>query len=205
MRIGVIGSGNIGGTVATLLARAGHEVQIANSRGPESLRGLAAERLRPATIEAAAEDGEVVIVATPLAAYAALPAQALAGTVVVDAGNYYPSRDGQIAVLDDDSTTSTEWLAAKLPGARVVKAFNTVFWEVLRDKGDPQAGDDRLVVLVAGDDEGAKETVGGLIEDIGFASLDQGGLAVGGRRQQPGSELYGKVLTLGEARAGSAS
>jgi len=131
MRIGVIGSGNIGGTVATLLARAGHEVQIANSRGPESLRGLAAERLRPATIEAAAEDGEVVIVATPLAAYAALPAQALAGTVVIDAGNYYPSRDGQIAVLDDDSTTSTEWLAAKLPGARVVKAFNTVFWEVL--------------------------------------------------------------------------
>ena len=205
MRIGVIGSGNIGGTVATLLARAGHEVQIANSRGPESLRGLAAERLTPATIEAAAEHGEVVVVATPLAAYAALPAQALADTVVVDAGNYYPSRDGQIAVLDDDSTTSTEWLAAKLPGARVVKAFNTVFWEVLRDKGDPQAGDDRLVVLVAGDDEGAKETVGGLIEDIGFAPLDQGGLADGGRRQQPGSELYGKVLTLGEARAGSAS
>src|SRR5215212_9007878 len=205
MRIGVIGSGNIGGTVATLLARAGHEVQIANSRGPESLRGLAAERLRPATIEAAAEDGEVVIVATPLAAYAALPAQALAGTVVIDAGNYYPSRDGQIAVLDDDSTTSTEWLAAKLPGARVVKAFNTVFWEVLRDKGDPQAGDDRVVVLVAGDDEGAKETVGSLIEDIGFAPLDQGGLTDGGRRQQPGSELYGKVLTLREARAGSAS
>src|SRR5215212_9770995 len=80
MRIGVIGSGNIGGTVATLLARAGHEVQIANSRGPESLRGLAAERLTPATIEAAAEHGEVVVVATPLAAYAALPAQALASS-----------------------------------------------------------------------------------------------------------------------------
>src|SRR5215211_3909264 len=168
MRIGVIGSGNIGGTVATHLARAGHEVQIANSRGPQSLRDLAADQLTPATIEAAAEHGEVVVVATPLTAYAALPAQALAGTVVVDAGNYYPSRDGRIAALDDDGTTSTEWLAARLPGARVVKAFNTVFWEILRDKGDPQAGDDRLVVLVAGDDEGAKETVGGLIEDIGF-------------------------------------
>lgn len=205
MRVGVIGSGKIGSTVATLLARAGHDVQIANSRGPDSLRDVAAERLAPATVEAAAEHGEVVVVATPLTAYAALPARALAGTVVVDAGNYYPSRDGQIAALDDDSTTSTEWLAAQLPGARVVKAFNTVFWEVLRDKGDPQAGDDRLVVLVAGDDEGAKQTVEGLIEDIGFAPLDQGGLADGGRRQQPGSELYGKVLTLREARAGSAT
>jgi 8-hydroxy-5-deazaflavin:NADPH oxidoreductase len=205
VRIGVIGSGRIGRTVATLLARAGHDVQIANSRGPDSLRDLAADRLTPATIEAAAEHGEVVVVATPLTAYAALPAPALAGTVVVDAGNYYPSRDGQIAVLDDDSTTSTEWLAAGLPRARVIKAFNTVFWEVLRDKGDPQAGDDRLVVLVAGDDEGAKRTVEGLIEDIGFAPLDQGGLADGGRRQQPGSELYGKVLTLREARAAIAS
>jgi predicted dinucleotide-binding enzyme len=205
VRVGVIGSGRIGGTVATLLARAGHDVQIANSRGPDSLRDVAAERLTPATIEAAAEHGEVVVVATPLTAYAALPAPAFAGTVVVDAGNYYPSRDGQIAALDDDSTTSTEWLAARLPGARVVKAFNTVFWEVLREKGDPQAGDDRLVVLVAGDDEGAKRTVEGLIEDIGFAPLDQGGLADGGRRQQPGSELYGKVLTLREARAATPS
>jgi predicted dinucleotide-binding enzyme len=205
MRVGVIGSGKIGSTVATLLARAGHDVKIANSRGPESLRGVAAERLTPATVEAAAEHGEVVVVATPVAAYTALPAQALDGTVVVDAGNYYPSRDGQIAALDDDSTTSTEWLAAKLPGARLVKAFNTVFWEVLRDKGDPQAGDDRLVVLVAGDDEDAKQTVEDLIEDVGFAPLDQGGLADGGRRQQPGSELYGKVLTLREARADSAS
>ena len=201
MRVGVIGSGRIGGTVASLLARAGHDVRIANSRGPASLRDLAAERLTPTTIEAAAAHGEVVLVATPLTAYDALPRDALAGTVVVDAGNYYPSRDGQIPPLDDDTTTSTEWLAAKLPGARVVKAFNTVYWEVLRDKGDPDAGDDRLVVLVAGDDADAKQQVERLIEDVGFAPLDQGGLADGGRLQQPGAERYGKVFTLREARA----
>lgn len=201
MRVGVIGSGRIGATLAGLFAAAGHDVQIANSRGPESLRERAGERLTPATLEAAAEHGEAVLVATPLTAYAALPAQALAGTVVIDAGNYYPGRDGQIAALDDDRTTSTEWLAAKLPGADVVKAFNTVYWELLRDRGDPQAGDDRLVVLVAGDDADAKRTVEGLIEDIGFAPVDRGGLAGGGRLQQPGAELYGKALTLRELRA----
>ena len=115
-----------------------------------------------------------MLVATPLTAYDALPRDALAGTVVVDAGNYYPSRDGQIPALDDDTTTSTEWLAAKLPGARVVKAFNTVYWEVLRDKGDPDAGDDRLVVLVAGDDADAKQQVERLIEDVGFAPARPG-------------------------------
>ena len=125
--------------------------------------------------------------------------------MVVDAGNYYPSRDGQIAALDDDRTTSTEWLAAKLPGARVVKAFNTVHWEILRDKGDADAGDERLVVLVAGDDADAKQRVERLIEDIGFAPVDQGGLADGGRLQQPGAERYGKVLTLREALADTPS
>ncbi len=206
MRVGVIGSGKIGGTVAALLAAAGHDVEIANSRGPASLRELAGERLRPATVEEAATYGEVVVVATPLAAYDALPRDAFAGTVVVDAGNYYPARDGQIAALDDDSTTSTEWLAAKLPGARVVKAFNTVFWEVLRDKGDPEAGDDRLVVLVAGDDADAKRTRRGPDRATsGSRRVDQGGLADGGRLQQPGAERYGKVLTLPEARADSPS
>lgn len=205
MRVGVIGSGRIGGTVAALLAAAGHDVRIANSRGPASLRDLAAEHLRPATVEEAAAHGEVVVVATPLTAYDTLPRDALAGTVVVDAGNYYPSRDGQIAALDDDRTTSTEWLAAKLPGARVVKAFNTVHWEILRDKGDADAGDERLVVLVAGDDADAKQRVERLIEDIGFAPVDQGGLADGGRLQQPGAERYGKVLTLREALADTPS
>ena len=205
MRVGVIGSGRIGGTVAALLAAAGHDVRIANSRGPASLRDLGAERLRPATVEEAAAHGEVVVVATPLTAYDALPRDALAGTVVVDAGNYYPSRDGHVAALDDDRTTSTEWLAAKLPGARVVKAFNTVHWEILRDKGDADAGDERLVVLVAGDDADAKQRVERLIEDIGFAPVDQGGLADGGRLQQPGAERYGKVLTLREALADTPS
>ena len=161
--------------MAALLAAAGHDVRIANSRGPASLRDLAAERLTPATVEAAAAHGEVVLVATPLTAYDALPRDALAGTVVVDAGNYYPSRDGQIAALDDDTHHAPpNGSPPSSRGARVVKAFNTVYWEILRDKGDPDAGDDRLVVLVAGDDADAKQQVERLIEDIGFAPARPG-------------------------------
>ena len=205
MRVGVIGSGRIGGTVAALLAAAGHDVRIANSRGPASLRDLAAERLRPATVEEAAAHGEVVLVATPLTAYDALPRTPSPAPWSSTPATTTRAATGRSRALDDDSTTSTEWLAAKLPGARVVKAFNTVYWEILRDKGDADAGDERLVVLVAGDDAEAKQRVERLIEDIGFAPVDQGGLADGGRLQQPGAERYGKVLTLREALADTPS
>ena len=201
MNAGVIGAGRIGATAAQRFAAAGHDVAIANSRGPASLTGLAQERLRPATIEQAAAHGGVVLVATPLAAYDRLPAHLLQDKVVIDAGNYYAARDGHIGALDRDEKTSSEWLAARVPGARVVKAFNTLFWEVLRDRGDRDAGDDRLVILLAGDDQDAKAQVAGLVEDIGFAPVDQGDLATGGRLQQPGAERYGKPLTLREVRA----
>ena len=117
MRVGVIGSGHIGATVAALAAAAGHDVAIANSRGPETLAGLAGELgLRAETVAGAAAHGELVVVATPLAAYADLPRADLTGKVVLDAGNYYPDRDGHIAALDDDTSTSTELLAAAAPG-----------------------------------------------------------------------------------------
>jgi len=118
MRIGIIGAGHIGGTLAGLFTKAGHEVAVANSRGPETLADLV-QQLGPgahATTPAdAATWGEVVVVSVPLHSYRDVPGEGLDGKVVIDTNNYYPQRDGQIRELDDDSTTSSELLAAHLP------------------------------------------------------------------------------------------
>ena len=129
MRIGIIGGGKIGATAARLFLAAGHELAIANSRGPESLAELVNELgggARAATVEDAASFGEAVLVAIPFGRYAELPPAPLAGKTVIDAMNYYSQRDGHFAELDDDSTTSSELLAAHLPTAKVVKAFNSM-------------------------------------------------------------------------------
>jgi predicted dinucleotide-binding enzyme len=203
MQIGIIGSGRIGVTVARLLTRTDHEIAIANSRGPESMEGLIAEMggvPTAMTVPDAAEFGEMILVAIPLRAYRSLPPEPFAGKIVIDANNYYPSRDGQIPELDDDSTTSTELLVAHLPGARVVKAFNTMYYETLGAEGKPDAPlGDRLALYIAGDDEGAKSSVSALIEELGFAAVDTGSLAAGGRLQQPGSEIYNEPMTGTEA------
>jgi predicted dinucleotide-binding enzyme len=204
MRIGIIGSGKVGGTAAALLAAAGHEVALSNRRGPDSLREEV-ERLGPgaraATPAEAAAFGEVVIVAIPFGAYRDLPADALAGRIVVDAGNYYPGRDGHIEALDAGTTTSSELVAGHLPGARVVKAFNTIHYARLRDEGRPRGAPDRLAIPLAGDDPEAKALVARLIDEMGFEPVDTGSLAEGGRRQQPGSPIYGRPLGADEMRA----
>ena len=206
MRIGVIGSGRIGTAVARQFVRAGHEVAIANSRGPESLGGLVAElgsAARAASVEEAAQFGELVVVAIPLGRIDELPPQPFAGKIVIDANNYYPERDGEIAELDRGETTSSELLARHLGRARVVKAFNTMNFRPLGSDGRPSAPRaERLALFVAGDDADAKRRVMELIEEIGFAALDTGSLADGGRRQQPGSPIYTtQELTGAEARA----
>jgi predicted dinucleotide-binding enzyme len=205
MKIGIIGSGNIGGTLLRLFSRSGDEVAVSNSRGPETLVDLVQEAgggARAATVEDAAEFGEVVVVAVPLHVYRELPADRLAGRIVVDANNYYAERDGSIAELDDDSTTSTELLAAQLPDSRIVKAFNTMNYRALGSEGRPDAPrDERLAIFLAGDDEEAKRTVAALIDELGFAAVDTGGLADGGRRQQPGAPVYGATMTAPEAEA----
>jgi 8-hydroxy-5-deazaflavin:NADPH oxidoreductase len=201
MRIGIIGSGKIGATAAQLFVDAGHEVAIANSRGPETLTRLADEfgpGAHAATAAQAASFGELVLVAIPFGSYREVPAPP-PGTIVIDANNYYPSRDGRFPELDDDSTTASELLAAHLPEARVVKPFNTMNWRVLRDRGNPDAGERRLVLFVAGDDSDAKAKVSALIEEIGFAAVDTGGLADGGRRQQPGSPVYTELIAERDA------
>jgi 8-hydroxy-5-deazaflavin:NADPH oxidoreductase len=203
MRIGIIGAGNVGATLADLFARAGHEVAIANSRGPETLEGLVKElgdQVRAVTAEEAAEFGDVVVVAVPFGRYRDLPADALRGTIVIDAGNYYPQRDGHIAELDDDRTTSSELVQQQLPGARVVKAFNAMQAGHLRDFGREGGAAQRYGIPVSGDDADAKRQVFELIEQLGFEPVDAGGLAEGGRKHQPGTEVYTADLSAGDLR-----
>jgi predicted dinucleotide-binding enzyme len=203
MKIGIIGSGNIGANAAVLFVRAGHEVLLSNSRGGEGLEALVAElgeKARAGSIEEAARFGEVVLVAIPFGRFKELPAEAFKEKVVIDAGNYYPQRDGNFPELDKDETTSSELLASHLKGARLVKGFNTIWFEHLRTQGDaslPLA--ERRAIFIASDDSGAKEIVARLIEELGFATVDTGFLHEGGRRQQPGTSVYNKELTIREA------
>jgi len=200
VKIGVIGSGNIGATAARLFAAAGHEVAISNSRGPETLEGLVEEigpGVRAATVEEAAEFGEVVMEAIPFGRYTSLPAGRLAGKVFITASNYYPARDGE---LDLGGRASSELVAGHLPGARVIKAFNTIHFARLRDNGRPEAPvGEREVIFLSGDDGEAKGTVSGLIEEIGFAPVDVGTLAES-RRQEPGSPVYNVATNPAQAR-----
>lgn len=203
MQIGIIGSGHIGGTLAGLFVAAGHEVMVANSRGPETLHSLVEElgdQARAGTAREAAAFGDVVVVSVPFGRYRDVPAEPLAGKIVIDTNNYYPGRDGRYEELDEDRTTSTELLAEHAPGSRVVKAFNTIYWEHLRDQGGPAYGE-RRAIPIAGDDEGAKQVVAGLIGELGFEVVDTGSLGEGGRSQQPGSPIYGVPLTGNQLRS----
>ena len=159
MRIGIVGSGHIGGTLAKLFARVGYEVAISNSRGPASLVSIVAEigpQARAATVDEAIAFGDVVVLAIPYGEYQALPLARLKGKIVIDAMNYYSQRDG---VIDFGDLTSTELIARHIPDGRVLKAFNTMYYETLATKGNPSAPlDDRLVIFVSGDSPDARST-----------------------------------------------
>ena len=191
MNIGIVGSGNIGGTAARLFVRAGHEVALSNSRGGEGLEELVKElgdKAHATTIENAAKFGDVVLVAIPFRNFSELPADAFKGKVVIDTGNYYPERDGKFPPLDQDKTTSSELMSSHLKEARLVKGFNTIYFKHLASLGDTSLPlEDRRAIFIAGDDSQAKEIVARLIEEIGFAAVDTGFLHEGGRSQQPGT------------------
>jgi len=194
MDIGIIGAGNIGGTLARHLVSLGHRVSIANSRGPASLESLAAEIGATAVTAAeAARARDMVIIAVPEKAVPALPRDVLSASsaVVVDTGNYYPARDGRIDEIEDGLAESV-WVAQVL-GVPVVKAFNNIFAQHLATRGVPAGTPGRICLPVAGDDLRAKEAVLGLIDAIGFDGLDAGTLAESWR-QQPGSPAYAKDL-----------
>jgi predicted dinucleotide-binding enzyme len=201
MNIGLIGAGNIGATAARLFLKAGHAVAISNSRGPDSLRVLVDDLgsdSQAMTVEEVADFGDVVMEAIPYGYVDTLPADALADKVLISASNYFPQRDGEI---DFEGRTQTERVAALFPNTRVVKAFNTIYWEHLRDQGDASRPlDDRRVIPLAGDDTDAKSLVAGLIEESGFAPLDLGPLRAG-RHMEPGEPVYNKSLTRAEAQA----
>ncbi|HEY0051000.1 MAG TPA: NAD(P)-binding domain-containing protein [Pyrinomonadaceae bacterium] len=206
MKIGIIGAGHIGANAARLFVEAGHEIAIANSRGAETLQDLVAElgeRAQAVNAEEAAKFGEIVFLSIPFGKYKDLPADAFDGKIVIDSNNYYPDRDGSFAELDKNETTSSELLAEHLgSGARVVKGFNTIWFEHLKTQGDKSLPpEERRAIFIAGDDAAAKETVAKLIADIGFAAVDTGDLADGGLAQQPGTALYNRNLTAGEAQA----
>jgi 8-hydroxy-5-deazaflavin:NADPH oxidoreductase len=201
MDIGIIGSGHIGSTLVRHLTALGHQVTVANSRGPASLAALAAETgATAATVEQAARAADVVIVTVPEKAVPQLPREILAATsaVVVDTGNYYPSRDGRIADIDDGLAES-EWVARVL-GVPVVKAFNNIVAPSLATRGAPAGTPGRVALSVAGDDPRAKAVVLGLIDALGFDGVDAGSL-VGSWRQQPGSPAYCRDLDADGLRA----
>jgi len=205
MKIGIIGAGNIGANAAKSFIEAGYEIAIANSRGAETLKDLVAElgeNAQAVSIEEAAKFGEIVFISIPFGKYKTLPADAFAGKIVVDSNNYYPDRDGNFAELDDNKTTSSELLAEHLRGARIVKGFNTIWFEHLKTQGDTnKPTEERRAIFIAGDDAEAKKTVTKLIEEIGFAAVDTGSLRDGGLTQEPGTAVYNRELTASDAQA----
>jgi predicted dinucleotide-binding enzyme len=190
MEIGIIGSGNIGSTLAGYLIKLGHQVTIANSRGPESLTEVAANTgAKPVTAEEAAGAKDLVIIAIPAKAISKLPVDILSASkaIVLDAGNYYPSRDGQILEIEEGLTDS-EWVA-KVITHPVIKAFNNIVAGSLASKAKPAGGIDRIALSVAGDEKDQKQVIMGLIEKIGFDAIDGGTLSESWR-QQPGEPAY---------------
>ena len=201
MRIAILGSGRIGAVAARLFVAAGHEVAIANSRGPESLQALVqalGPRAHAMTITDAARFGEVVLLAVPWHLEAALPpAEVLRNKVVMDAMNPYNPAGGY---FDLAGSTSSEIVLRRMPGARLVKAFNTIYYEHLANRGRKDLPlEDRHAIYIAGDDQEAKEIVARLISDIGFAPVDTGDLREGGRMQEPDSPIYNETYTAREA------
>jgi predicted dinucleotide-binding enzyme len=197
MRIGIIGAGQIGGTLARRLTALGHEVSIANSRGPESLAGLASEvGAKPVTVQQAARAGEVVIVTIPMKNIPRLPGGLFDDVsdtvVVVDTGNYYPQqRDGRIDAIED-GTTESRWVSDQL-GHPVVKAFNNIYARHLLERGNPRGAPGRIALPVAADDQRAKEIVIRLLDELGFDGVDAGSLDESWR-QQPGTPVYATDL-----------
>lgn len=185
--IGFIGSGHIGGQLARVAIAQGYDVVLSNSRGPETLTALVEElgpRARAATAQEAAEAADLAVVSTPLAAIPTVPVEPLAGKVVIDTNNYYPQRDGQIAALDDESTTVSELLQDHLPTSKVVKAFNHIMWSHILEHAKPQGSSGRRALAIAGDDADAKATVAEFIDRAGFDVVDLGPLSEGWRTQR---------------------
>jgi hypothetical protein len=197
MKIGIIGAGHIGGTLTRRLAALGHEVFVANSRGPGTLAQLAKETgAKAVTVEEAAHSGEVVVVTIPEGRIPELPKDLFAGVpdnvVVIDTGNYYPrERDGRIAEIEAGLPES-RWVERQL-GRPVIKAFNNIYAKHLLELGRTAGVSNRIALPVAGDEPKAKAVVMRLVEELGFDAVDAGSLDESWR-QQPGAPVYARDL-----------
>jgi 8-hydroxy-5-deazaflavin:NADPH oxidoreductase len=196
VKIGIIGAGNIGGNLTRRFTAAGHEVSVANSRGPATLTELAAETgAQAVTVEEAPVGADVVVITIPEKSVASLPPGLLdtapEDAVVIDTGNYYPQRDGRIDAIEN-GTPESVWVSEQL-GRPVVKAFNGIYAQHLLDRDQPAGTPGRVALPVAGDDEAAKRKVIALLDEIGFDGVDAGTLAESWR-QQPGTPVYGTDL-----------
>ena len=194
--IATIGAGHIGTAVARDAVAAGYDVVLSNSRGPETLGDLVAElgpKASADTAQGAAERGDLVVVTIPLKAIDQVPVEPLAGKVVVDTNNYYPSRDGAFERLDDGSATSSQLLQELLPTSKVVKAFNHIQSDQLASEGSAAGTPDRRALAIFGDDAEAREQVAAWIDELGFDVVDGGPLAESWRIQ-PDTPGYGPQL-----------
>ena len=193
MKIGIIGSGQIGGTLTRRLTALGHQVCVANSRGPQSLKELAAETGATAVaVREAVQSVDLVVVTIPEKNISALPKglfeKADKKVVVVDTGNYYPrQRDGRIEAIEAGLPES-RWVEQQL-GRPVIKAFNNIYARHLLERGKPPGTPGRIALPVAGDDRNAKGIVMRLVDELGFDAVDAGGLD-DSWRQQPGTPVY---------------
>lgn len=182
MKIGVIGAGFIGRTVASLAVKQDHQVMLSNSRGPETLAStVMAIGCKAGTVEEATKFGDIILVAIPLKNYQSVPSNPLSGKIVVDSNNYYPERDGHIPDLDSKKTTTSELLSEHLPDSKVVKAFNAILAGDLDQDGRPSGEPDRRALPIAGDDADAKKLVSDLLDQFGFDVVDVGVLSEGWR------------------------
>ena len=203
MNIGIIGSGQIGSSLAKKLIKLGHSVTISNSRGPASLKQLAAETgAEAATVEETVKNKELIVIAIPEKSIPDLPKNLFRNfpkdVVVIDTGNYYPDlRDGELPELEQSGIDSL-WVQEQL-GISVVKVFNSIFATSLNELGRPKNDRNRIALAISGDDAQAKKTVFHLVDDLGFDPFDMGTIAQSWR-QQPGSTIYCRDINLDELK-----
>lgn len=177
MKIGIIGAGFMARSIAAHALKAGHEVMLSNSRGPETLRSAAASlKCKIGTVEQAADFGNVIFLAFPIGAYKAISPAHFARKILVDLNNYYPERDGEIAELSNGNLPTSMLMAQHFKDAIIVKAFNAILVNHLNTSGSPPGTPGRRAIPIAGDNIGAKRVVADLIEQFGFDSVDIGRL-----------------------------
>ncbi|KAI9349808.1 NADP oxidoreductase coenzyme F420-dependent [Zopfochytrium polystomum] len=216
--IGLVGYGNINSALARHAVAAGYRVLLSNSRGPSSLTAAAAELGPLATAVSVADairHSDIVSFSVPFKAAfddAAFPADAFAGKIVIETLNYYPDRDGRFPALDAREATSSELLQRRFKSARIVKAFNNIFFKHLESLARPRGHSERSALPIAGDDGEVKASAAAFVEDVGFDAVDVGTLA-DSWRSEPNTPVFvypyfaragsldGKVVTASDIAA----